>query len=270
MKISKGDKTMDFTTIILEKKEGIAKIILNRPEALNAVNKTMVEELYAAAEDIEEDEAIKVVVISGKGRAFSAGADLKYTKGALEDPHQMAEFLRLWHKAYNAIENLSKPVIAAINGFALAGGLELVEACDIAIASEEARLGDQHANFGLMPGGGGTQRLPRLVGIRKAKELLFSGDWVSPQEAERIGLVNRVVPAEKLEEAVDEMAIKLAEKSPLATKAMKAAVNRGMQTDLATALELEIGAILHHFTSDDVIEGINAFEEKRKPVFKGK
>jgi enoyl-CoA hydratase/carnithine racemase len=161
-------------------------------------------------------------------------------------------------------------VIAAINGFALAGGLELVEACDIAIASQEARLGDQHANFGLMPGGGGTQRLPRLVGVRKAKELLFSGDWVSPQEAERIGLVNRVVPAEKLEEAVDEMAKKLAEKSPLATKAMKAAVNRGMQTDLATALELEIGTILHHFTSEDVIEGINAFEEKRKPVFKGK
>ena len=175
-----------------------------------------------------------------------------------------------YHTICNTIENLSKPVIAAINGLALAGGLEIVECCDIAIASEEARLGDQHANYGLVPGGGSTQRLPRLIGIRKAKELLLTGDWISAKEAEAIGLVNKAVPANKLEEVVNELATKLAERSPMASKAIKFLVNRGMQTDLATALELEKGAVAHHSTSEDVAEGMRAFMEKRKPVFKGR
>lgn len=261
---------MNFTTILMEKQEGVAKIILNRPKALNAVDRTMLLELQTALEDIEKDDAIRAVILTGAGRAFCAGADLVFMKTLLGDPGQLAQYLRLFHQTVNMIENLSKPVIGAVNGLALAGGLELVQVCDIVIASEQAQLGDQHANFGLVAGGGGTQRLPRLVGIRKAKELLLTGDWLSPAEAKEIGLINKVVPADKLEEAAMELAKKLADKSPLASKTIKYLVNRGMQTDLSTALELEIGAVLQHFHSEDLAEGIKAFEEKRKPVFKGK
>ncbi len=261
---------MAYTNIIVEKKEGIAKITLNRPKALNAIDETTLLDLLAAVEDIEKDGSVRVVILTGAGRAFCAGADLTFVKGRLGHPLLLEQYLRLFHKAANAVENLSKPVIAAVNGFALAGGLEFVQACDLAIVSDQAQLGDQHANYGLMPGGGGTQRLPRLIGIRKAKELLYTGDWLAPAEAERIGLVNKVVPADKLEETAMALAKKIAEKSPLGIKATKMAVNRGMQTDLATGLELEIGAILHHFTSEDLAEGIKAFEERRKPVFKGK
>ena len=165
---------------------------------------------------------------------------------------------------------MSKPVIAAVNGIALAGGLEVVEACDIAIASEDARLGDQHANYGLLPGGGGSQRLPRLIGRRKAMELLLTGDWISAKEAEAIGLVNKAVPADKLEETVNEFAQKLAERSPLTSKTLKKLVNEGMQMDLDAALDLEINTVAPLFGSEDVIEGFSAFNEKRKPVFKGK
>jgi len=261
---------VEFTNIILEKRNGIAKIILNRPQALNALDIDTHMELQAALRDIEEDEATRVVVITGSGRAFCAGADLKYINELLGNPQKMAAFGQLFHDTYGMIENLSKPVIAAINGLALAGGIELLEACDIVIASEEARIGDQHANFGLVPGGGGTQRLPRLIGIRKAKELLLTGDWISGKEAEAIGLVNKAVPAEKLEEAVNEMAQKLAERSPMASKTIKFLVNRGMQTDLYTGLELEKGALATHSATEDMVEGVSAFLEKRKPVFKGR
>ena len=156
-------------------------------------------------------------------------------------------------------------------GDGLAGGLELVNACDIVIASEEARLGDQHANFGLIPGGGNTQLLPRIVGSRKAKEILLTGDWLSSAEAERIGLVNKVVPADKLEEAVNEMVDKVTKnKSPLAAKRIKDLVNKGMQVDLHSGWELETQNFLNHFRSEDMAEGIRAFKEKRPPVFEGR
>jgi enoyl-CoA hydratase/carnithine racemase len=150
--------------------------------------------------------------------------------------------------------------------------LELVSACDLAIASEDAQLGDQHAAFGLIPGGGNTQRLPRLLGLRKAKELLYTGDWVSAKEAERIGLINRAVPADKLEETVNALARKLVtERSPVATKVMKSLVHQGIQVNRSAALDLELGAAVHHFSSsEDAKEGVAAFAEKRKPVFKGK
>lgn len=259
-----------FSNIILEKRSRIAKITLNRPEAMNSVNKETHLELQKALEDIEKDSAILVVILTGSGRAFCAGADLKYIKGVYQIPSKMAEFIGLWHTTCNAIEALSKPVIAAVNGMALAGGLELIEACDIAIASDSARLGDQHANFGLLAGGGGTQRLPRLIGIRKAKELILTGDWVSPQDAVAIGLINKVVPADKLEETVNEIATKIADRSPMASKTAKYLINRGMQTDLSTALELEKGVVLAHFGTEDAAEGLSAFMERRTPVFKGK
>ena len=262
---------MGFTTIIFEKKDGVAYLTLNRPEALNALSPTLISEMRVALDDIEGDETVRAVVIAAKGKAFCAGMDLKDVKGLMGSIPEMERVQRSVHGMFNAIEALSKVVICAVQGMALAGGLELLQACDIVIASEDARIGDQHANFGLIPGGGDTQRLPRIVGIRKAKEILLTGDWLSAAEAERIGLVNKVVPADKLEEAVDEMVKKVTKnKSPLAARTMKYLVNKGMQVDLYTGLELEIQAILNHFRSEDVAEGLRAFEQKRAPVFKGR
>jgi len=261
---------MPFTKILLEKKEGVAKLTLNRPEAMNALDQDVLLELEAALDQIEKDEAVRAVVLTGAGRAFSAGADLKFIQGMRGDARKNAQFLRLFHRVCNRMEALPKPIIAAINGLALAGGLELVQACDLAILSEEARIGDQHANFGLVAGGGGTQRLPRLMGKRKALELLLTGDWLSPQDALQYGLVNKVVPAAKLEEEAMALARKLCQRSPLASATVKALVNRGLQTDLQTGLELEIGAVFQHFHSEDMKEGVQAFVEKRQPVFKGR
>jgi len=261
---------VQFSNIILEKKNGIAKITLNRPQALNAIDKDTHMELQAALRNIEEDEAVRVVIITGTGRAFCAGADLKYIDELLGNPQKMAAFGQLFYDTYGMIENLSKPVIAAINGMALAGGIELLESCDIVIASEDARIGDQHANFGLVPGGGSTQRLPRLIGLRKAKELLLTGDWVTAKEAESLGLINKAVPADKLEEATMEMAQKLAERSPMASKTIKFLVNRGMQVDLYTGLQLEKGALAAHSATEDMKEGVSAFLAKRKPNFPGR
>jgi enoyl-CoA hydratase/carnithine racemase len=162
------------------------------------------------------------------------------------------------------------PVIASINGLAYGGGLELVMVCDLAIAAEDAKLSDQHANFGLVPGGGASQRLPRRVGVTKAKELLYTGDRISPAEAERIGLINKAVPANKLEEATNEMAQKLLNKSPMALKSVKRLVNRGMDSSLDAGLEMEIIAANAHGYSEDIKEGLAAFIERRPPKFPGK
>jgi enoyl-CoA hydratase len=168
------------------------------------------------------------------------------------------------------IQKLKKPVIAAINGHALAGGLEFAMACDLAVCAANAKLGDQHANVGLIPGSGGSQRLPRLIGLRKAMELLLTGDMISAEEAERLGLVNKVVPAEELLAASMELARKITKKSPLVSEALKRLVYQGMQVDLATALELERGALVRHHGAQDMKEGIQSFLEKRKPIFTGK
>lgn len=264
---------MEFKTIIFERKDGVARITLNRPETLNAMSPELISEMTAGIAEAERDESIKVVVIAAKGRAFSAGADLKVLKGIFASPSELGieKFLRSAHALFSAIEKSSKLMICAVQGLALGGGFELVNACDIVIASEEARLGDQHANFGLVPGGGNTQRLPRKVGAMRAKEIILTGEWLSAAEAERIGLVNKVVPAEKLEEAVNEMVVKLTKnKSPLAAKHIKRLVNEGIEVDLNTGLELEIQCNIHYFRSEDVAEGIRAFEEKRAPTFKGK
>lgn len=261
---------MTFTSVILEKRKSVATITLNRPEALNSLTREMWLEIEEAIRDVEMDDTIRVVVITGKGRAFCAGADLKQVKERVEHPLKMLEYFQLVHRVLNRIENLGKPVIAAVNGLALAGGFEIILACDIVIASKEARIGDQHARYALVPGGGGTQRAPRIMGIRKAKELLLTGDWLSAEEAERVGLVNRVVPADELDKAVDEMTAKLVDKSPLGSATIKNLVNRGMDTDLNTALNLEIGSIFPLMGTEDFSEGLRAFTEKRKPVYKGK
>ncbi|UCG83104.1 MAG: enoyl-CoA hydratase/isomerase family protein [Dehalococcoidia bacterium] len=260
---------MEFTNIVYEKKDGLAKIVLNRPDVLNALDPKTLEEMYEAVEDIENDISVRVAVITATGRAFCTGADL--TGIATIPPDKPRDyFLRLWNKVFSAVENMSVPVIAAVNGMAYAGGLELVMVCDLAIASEEAKLSDQHANRGLVPGGGASQRLPRLIGVRKAKELLYTGDRISPAEAERLGLINKVVPADKLEEATNELAQKLLAKSPMALKAVKKLVNRGMEGSLDSGLEMEMLAMTAHGTTEDFEEGVKSFLEGRPPAFPGR
>jgi enoyl-CoA hydratase len=259
---------MVFRNIVLEKKERVATITLNRPKVRNALDTETLLEIGAAVEDIDNDHDVRVVLITGAGTAFCSGADLGGIAGLVDKPRDY--FLRLWNKVFSAIDNLGKPVIAVINGIALAGGLELVMACDLAIASEDARLSDQHANYGLVPGGGGSQRLPRLIGIRKAKELLYTGDWLSAAEAERFGLINKVVPANKLREATAELVAKLMSKSPMALKTVKRLVNYGMEIPLAAGLEMELVGAIAHSSTEDLAEGISAFMEKRPPVFPGR
>jgi enoyl-CoA hydratase/carnithine racemase len=257
---------VDFKKIILKQKGGIAKITLNRPEEMNSLDMGILHEMETALYECEKDDNIRVVIITGKGRAFSAGADLKMQLNVIAgNIVKELEFIRLVGKVTDAIYNLSKPVIAAINGFALAGGLEIVTACDLAIAADNAQIGDQHINYAFLPGAGNSQRLPRLIGIRKAKEYLFTGKWMSAQEAKRLGLVNQVVSADKLEETADEMAANLACKSPQTMKILKRLVNLGVETNLGAGLEMEGQACVLHIASDDAQEGLRAFIEKREP-----
>ncbi|MDO8786219.1 MAG: enoyl-CoA hydratase/isomerase family protein [Syntrophales bacterium] len=262
---------MGFKNIIYEKRGSGGWICLNRPELMNPLNLEIIQEIERAWEDLERDRSIKAMVITGKGRAFSAGADLTFIKRLTEgagSSEMFVEYMHTWERVFNGIENSRVPVIGAINGLCLAGGLELALVCDILIASEEARIGDQHANFGLVAGGGGTQRLPRKIGINRAKELLITGDWITPQKAMEWGLVNMVVPADKLEEAAAELVNKIAGKSGETSRIAKLLVNQGMQMNLHDALKLEQWAVSLHFTGEDVKEGLAAFKEKRKPEFK--
>ena len=261
---------MEYTHIIVEKKDGIGKIIINRPDALNSLHPDTHAQMQHALRALDTDPEVRVIILTGTGRAFSSGADLKHISSVADKPAEIVAYGRMFDATTYLIEHMAKVVIAMVNGLCLAGGIEVMEACDLAYASEDARIGDQHANFGLIPTGGGSQRLPRLIPLRKAKELLFTGDWLSAKEAEKWGLVNKAVPADKLEATVMEVANKLKERSPMASKFIKYSVNRGMQVDLYTGVELEKAASMAHFQTQDSKEGISAFMEKRKPNFPGK
>jgi enoyl-CoA hydratase len=260
---------MEFRNIIYEKKEGIATIILNRPKALNAFSKEVIEEILRAFEDVRTDEKIRVVVLTGAGeKAFSAGADIKAMTGMTA--LKARELSSMGERLCVAIENLEKPVIAAINGYALGGGMEVAMACDLRIASENARMGQTEINIGLIPGWGGTQRLTRLVGMTKAKELVFTGRMIDARTAEQIGLLNMAVSADKFREVVHQFAIDLASKAPVALKVAKALITKGANISLDAALELEREGFGVIGSTDDLKEGTSAFAEKRKPEFKGK
>jgi enoyl-CoA hydratase len=260
---------MDFKFIIYEKSEGVATITLNRPEALNAFSKEVVAEAMQALEEIKNDENVRVVVLTGAGeKAFSAGADIKTMIGM--NALKARDLSLMGERLCVALENLEKPVIAAINGFALGGGLEVAMACDLRIASETARMGQTEINIGLIPGWGGTQRLTRLVGRGKAKEFVFTGKMFDAKTAEQLGLVNMVVPTDKFREAVRQFALDLASRAPVALKVAKTLINKGADIGLESALALEREGFGVVASTEDLQEGVKAFTEKRKPAFKGK
>ncbi len=229
---------MKYSNILYEKREGIARITLNRPQALNALTPQLLLELEVALKDIAGDDTVGVVVLTGAGeRAFSAGVDIKSMNETSQDDSATA-WKGLALNIIEIIENLDIPVIAAVNGYCLTGGLELATACDIIIASENANFGDTHARWGMTPTWGGSQRLPRLIGPMKAKEMVFACEMIPAAEALRIGLVNKVVPPGKLAEAVLDMARKIAANSRTSIRIQKSLMNRGMKMDYASGLKM--------------------------------
>ena len=258
---------MDFRAITYATGDGIARITLDRPAQLNAISPELLEDLDRACALVESDASVRVVTLTAAGRAFCAGADLRAVRELSPDAARWSAFMGLWHRVFDRIEALPVPVIAGVHGLALAGGLELVLVADLVVADEAARLGDQHANFGLVAGGGGSQRLPRLIGARRAKELMLLGGWLSAAEALAWGLVNRVAPAGTVTAVVEEIAATLAAGSASANRTVKALVNRAFDAELGEGLALERRLVALHMRSADAAEGLRAFAEKRKPVF---
>jgi enoyl-CoA hydratase len=258
---------MAYETLLYEKADGISTITLNRPDRLNAINFQLAIDLDAITSIVEEDEEVRVIILTGAGRGFCAGADIK----ALADSKSKAlPIVDRRYTVFNRLEDLGKPVIAAINGACNGGGLELALCCDFRIASEEATFGLGEVKLGVIPAAGGTARLPRLIGIGRAKEFLYFGNRVGAQEALRIGMINKVVPPAELLPEANRWAAELVERPPLSLKALKYCVNIGMQMDLASAVEYEAKHAAILTKTEDVIEGMTAFVEKRKPIFKGR
>jgi enoyl-CoA hydratase/3-hydroxyacyl-CoA dehydrogenase len=258
-----------YEFLIVKKEEGIGWITLNRPHRLNTLTSEMVDEMHSVLDDFEADKAIKCIVITGAGeKAFSAGADVTAFTGLT--PATAVEASAKGQELYSRFEKISKPVIASLNGYALGGGLEMALACDFRIASENAEMGQTESKLGLIPGWGGTQRLVRIIGLAKAKELIMLGERIPAEEAARIGLVNKVVPRAKLQEETVALARKLADGPPVALKLAKETLNFGTQVPLEIGLKMEAEAFGIVLSTKDVMEGVSAFMSKRKPEFKGK
>ena len=256
--------------LVLEDRSGSTRILtLNRPEVMNSFNFAMLRELREKVELLQWDPEARVIVITGAGeKAFCAGADLKERATLPFD--QVRQFIFTIRNLFTFIEFMNKPVIAAVNGIALGGGTELALACDIRIASESATMGLTETRLAIIPGAGGTQRLPRIVGRGKAKELIFTGRRVDSKEALAIGLVNKVAPAGRLIDECLEMAAMICEAGPIAIGQAKYAVNHGCEVDLHSGLAIESNAYWVTIPTQDRLEGLAAFKEKRKPVYKGK
>jgi len=260
---------MNFSNILFEKKNSIAYVTINRPKVLNALNMATMEELRAAFHDIKNDSSVRVVIFTGAGeKAFIAGADI--SELAKQDAVSAKEYTHRGQSVLNLIENLGKPVIACINGFALGGGCEIAMACTFRLASENARLGQPEVKLGIIPGYGGSQRLPRLVGKGLAMQVVLTGEMITAQEAHRIGLVNEVTAPADLIPRAEAIAQKIIANAPLAVQYTMEAVNKGLEMPLAEGLYLE--AVLFGVTcaTEDKKEGTTAFLEKRPAVFKGK
>ncbi|MEJ2459106.1 MAG: enoyl-CoA hydratase/isomerase family protein [Novosphingobium sp.] len=261
---------MSDSSVLVDTRDGAVWVTLNRPAALNAITPDVVAGITKALA-LADDPVIKAVVLIGTGRAFCAGADLKYVNSTTEsDEAGTAQFLDSLLDMMARIETCPRPVIAAVNGLALAGGLELVLCCDLVIAARSAKLGDAHANFGLLPGGGGSVRLPRKIGPTRAKYLMFTGDFLPAEDLVACGLVNEVVDDAELTSAVERLVDKLASKSSLVLRRMKALVDDGLEQPKDVALKSELLVSEVHVHSHDLKEGLAAFGEKRKPSFIGR
>jgi len=267
---------MDYQDIIYTKVEGIATITLNRPDRMNAFSPEMSASIYRAVEDSDKDKEVRVLVITGTGRAFCAGADVKSMAerasqpSAEVSPGERGVNPEVGHVQLPVLmQRFRKPIIASINGVAVGGGLDLALCCDIRIASDKARFAEVFIRRGLIPAMGGTYFLPRLVGVDRACQLIWTGDMVDAKEAERIGLVTKVVPHEELESATRELAEKLAKGPPLAIQKAKEAIYKGLGMDLESTLRY-VGSIVRELNkTEDHKEGARAFVEKREPVFRG-
>ncbi|KYD31554.1 enoyl-CoA hydratase [Parageobacillus toebii] len=247
---------------------GIAIITLNRPESANALSTALLYELSHLLYDLAFRRDVRVVIFTGAGeKVFCAGADLKERAGMNET--EVRKTVALIRETINQIEQLPQPVICALNGSAFGGGLELALACDIRVAADTAQLGLTETSLGIIPGAGGTQRLPRLIGKGKAKELIFTAKRITAKEAEQIGLVEYAVPREQLMEKAMEIAEQIVVNAPIAVMQAKIAINRGLDVDLATGLRIEQMAYDITIPTKDRLEGLQAFKEKRKPVYKG-
>jgi len=260
---------MAYENILVETNQGITTITFNRPKALNALNSALLEEFSQALDMVASDEDIRVLVLTGAGeKSFVAGADI--TQLAQLDALSSKVFIHKGLSIINKLTDLPIPVIAAVNGFALGGGLEIAMACDFIYASENASFGQPEIKLGLIPGYGGTQRLPRIIGAAQAKELLFTGKMLKAQAALELGIINTIVSPEELMDKVNAVALEMASMGKVALRAIKQTVNFGLNADLATGLRIETDAFAITMASEDAKEGTSAFLEKRKPNFSGK
>ncbi len=260
---------MTYNNILFTVEEGIATITFNRPKALNAMNSETMGELYDAATACKNDDQVKVLILTGAGeKSFVAGADIAQMQSLR--PAEALQFMEMGNETLRLIETMAKPSLAAVNGYALGGGAEISMACDIRYASENAIFGQPEISLGMMPGWGGSQRLPRLIGMGRAKELIMSGASIDAKRAYEIGLVNKVCPLDQLLAETGKMARKLAGLSGFALKMIKQSVNFGYDQSLDSAIRLEMECCAQCFSTDDQKEGMKAFLEKRKPVFTGK
>jgi enoyl-CoA hydratase len=254
------------SAVLVEREESIAVVLLNRPEALNALNDKLMGELVEALESLDADDDIRCIVLGGSERAFAAGADI----GQMAEASAMEMYGARRIDRWDAIRKVRTPLVAAVSGFCLGGGNELAMACDLIVASETARFGQPETGLGIIPGAGGTQRLTRAIGKAKAMDVILSGRFLDAREAERAGLVARVVAKEAWLEEAKAVARAIASKGPIAQRLAKESVNRAYESTLETGLDYERKALYLTFASEDAHEGLTAFTEKRKPEFKGR
>ena len=257
---------MSYANVLLTREGSIGIIQLNRPKVLNALNFQLMSELVNGLEELDRDADVRVIILTGNERAFAAGADLLEMSQASPVDLMLGRRFELWDR----IRKISKPIIAAVSGYCLGGGNELAMNCDMIIASETATFGQPEINVGIMPGAGGTQRLTRVVGKYRAMEIILTGRSISAEEGFRVGLVNRVVPAESLMEETKKVASEIASKPPISIRAAKEAVLKAQDTALEVGLDFERKAFYMLFATEDGKEGMKAFVEKRKPAYKGK
>lgn len=264
----KGERSMTYETILLAKENGVAAITLNRPP-MNPLNSQLFKELGHAVDEIAEDDSIKVLIITGSGsKAFAAGADV--SEMAYLSPVEVYNFNMGSRKTFDKIENLGKPVIAAIAGVTFGGGCELALACDFRFAAENVKIAFPETGLGIIPGGGGTVRLPRLIGVGRAKELIYGGEMIDAATAEKLGIVTKVVAVDALMDEAQNYAAKLAARPSVAMKMAKESIQIGINLDSSSALNYENQCFITAFASEDAKEGLGAFLEKRKPNYTGK